>query len=236
MKDGKSINQSPLYDPSAKNFYKNRELRFYADIVYNGSKYRGRSMEFYLPGGIDSKDGPSGDINSTRTGYTIRKYMDESYRWWETSGYAATPRVFFRLAEFYLNYAEAEYHLGNYNIAIEYVNKIRNRVNLPDINSSGTQLLKDIRHERNIELVFEGHRFYDARRWMTAGKKFGEDIQGIQWKYVDNNGNLESPENGGQLTYEIFTLLEKSFPERQYYIPIPADEIRRTNLKQNDGY
>src|SRR5699024_9441464 len=77
MKDGKSIEKSPLYDSSPGSIYKNRELRFYADIVYNGVKYRGRKVEFYLPSGVDSPDGPAG-WNYARSGYTMRKHMDES--------------------------------------------------------------------------------------------------------------------------------------------------------------
>jgi hypothetical protein len=236
MKDGKSISESPLYDPSPENFYKNKELRFYADINYNGAVYKGETLQFYLPGGKNSRQGAGSGSDASETGYSTRKYTIDSYKWWETSGHSGVPRVIFRLAAFYLNYAEAEYHLGNEGVAREYVNKIRERVHLPDIHSSGTQLLKDIRHERNIELCIEGHHFYDARRWMTAEKLFNEDAKGIQWKYVDASGNLQSPQDGGKLTYNILTVQERTFPKRQYFLPIPRKELERTDLKQNVGY
>jgi hypothetical protein len=231
MKDGKSIEDSPLYNPSPTTIYKNRELRFYADIVYNGAMYRGRKVDFYIPGGKDSPDGPSG-WNYARSGYTMRKHMDESVSFQSTN--PTTPIIFFRLAGIYLNYAEAEYHLGNESIAREYVNKIRERVHLLDIHSSGKQLLKDIRHERRIELVFEGYnRFNDLRRWMLAQKYLSKNAKGIQWKKVDNQGSL-SP--NGKLTYSIITNQKRNFKKRMYFLPIPRAEIEKTGMKQNRGY
>jgi hypothetical protein len=164
MNNGKMINEPGSgYDPD--NPYQNRDPRFNADIVYQGAHYRGRETEFYLPGGLDSRDGPE-SWNYAPTSYTMRKFMDESLDF--NSGIGSQPYIFFRLAEIYLNYAEAEFHLGNESVAREYINIIRSRVNMPDITTSGTQLLEDIRHERRIELCFEDHRFYDVRRWIIA--------------------------------------------------------------------
>jgi len=231
MKDGKSIDESPMYNPSPDSVYENREMRFYADIVYQGATYRGRKTEFYLPGGQDSQDGPE-YWNYARTGYTMRKHMDESIDFKQVN--PTTPKIFFRLAEIYLNYAEAQFHLGNEGVAREYVNKIRNRVKLPDISSSGADLLNDIRHERRIELCFEGyHRFNDLRRWMIAEDRLNIDAKGIAWKKVDDQGKLSL---NGDLTYEFITAQERNFKKRMYYLPIPRSEIEKTDLKQNWGY
>ena len=69
--------------------------------------------------------------------------------------------IFMRLAEFYLNYAEIQIALGNENLAREYINKVRKRpsVNMPDITSSGADLVRDYRNERAIELHLEDHAF-----------------------------------------------------------------------------
>lgn len=231
MKDGKPIDESPLYNPSPSTIYKNRELRFYANIVYQGASYRGRETEFYLPGGLDSPDGPQA-WNYARSGYAMRKHMNESVDFKATN--PKTPTIYFRLAEFYLNYAEAQYHLGNEAIAREYVNKIRNRVHLPDIHSTGKELLKDIRHERRIELVFEGfHRINDLRRWMRAENQLSEDATGIAWTKVNAQGE---PTVGGDLVYEIVNVQNRNFKKRMYYLPIPQSEINKTDLKQNWGY
>ena len=56
----------------------NRDMRFYADLVYNGTSFRGREVEFFAPGGLDSQEGLLGDIHFAATGYTIRKFQDES--------------------------------------------------------------------------------------------------------------------------------------------------------------
>lgn len=224
MANGKNIDDPESgYNPDPELIYKNRELRFYANIVFQGCEFRGRKVEFYLPGGLDSSDGPLGH-GCTQTGYTVRKFQDESIDF--TTQYSTRPWIYFRLAEIYLNYAEAQYHLGNEDIAREYVNKIRNRVHLPDINSSGEELLQDIMHERRIELYFENHRFFDIRRWMIANETQGEvDAMGLDWR-------LEN----GKLSYILKVAQQTNWNDRMYYIPIPLSEIERTNLDQNPGY
>lgn len=222
MANGKMIDEPGSgYDP--ENPYQNRDPRFYADIVYQGAHYRGRETEFYLPGGLDSRDGPE-SWNFAPTSYTMRKFMDESLDF--NSGMGSQPYIFFRLAEIYLNYAEAEYHLGNENVAREYMNIIRTRINMPDINTSGPQLLEDIQHERRIELCFEDHRFFDVRRWMIAEETDNRNARGVEW--------TKSPD--GTLQYSMVNVQERSFNSRMYYMPIPLTEVNKTDLEQNPGY
>src|SRR5690606_29289865 len=124
--------------------------------------------------------------------------MDETTELWKEGD--DTPWVWLRLATIYLNYAEAQYELGNEEEARLYVNKVRNRVGLPDITSSGEDLFKDIQHERRVELCFESYRFFDVRRWMIAESTENEDAIGIVWSKRDESGNL-SP--SGKLEYEF---------------------------------
>jgi len=221
MSNGKKIHETGSgYDEADP--YKDRDPRFYADIVYQGALYRGRETEFYLPGGLDSRDGPE-SWNYATTGYTMRKFMDESVDF--NTGLGSQPYIFFRLAEIYLNYAEAQYYLGNEDVARTYVNKIRQRAQMPDITTSGSQLLDDIRHERRIELCFEDHRYYDVRRWMIADETENRNAKGIEWKKAS-----------GQLTYNIVNVEERRFTPRMYYMPIPLAEINKTGLEQNPDY
>jgi len=221
MDNGKLITeQGSGYDVNDP--YKNRDPRFYASIVYQGASYRDRETEFFLPGGLDSRDGPE-SWNYATSGYTMRKFMDEGVDF--NQGNGSQPYIFFRLAEIYLNYAEAQFHLGNENIAREYVNKIRLRVQMPVITSSGTQLLEDIYQERKIELCFEDKRFYDVRRWMIAEQTDNKNAKGIEWNKVN-----------GELKYSIINVQERSFSERMYYMPIPLSEINKTGMQQNPGY
>jgi hypothetical protein len=161
----------------------------------------------------------------------MRKFMDESVDF--NKGLGKQPYIFFRLAEIYLNYAEAQYHLDNEPVAREYINKIRARVGMPDISSSGPQLLEDIRHERRIELCFESKRFFDVRRWMIAEETDNKNAAGVEWKKVNANGEL-SP--AGTLQYKMVTAQQRSFLARMYYLPIPLSEINKTDLQQNPGY
>jgi starch-binding outer membrane protein, SusD/RagB family len=239
MEDGLSIEESPLYSHTVEGMYANRELRFYANIFYNGASFdpplitpREGKVQYYLPGGLDGLDGPQ-SWNATQTGYNQRKYTDESYDG-SLGKKSTTPFIYFRLAEFYLNYAEAQFHLGNEDVARQYVNMIRDRVHLPPITTSGQDLLDDIRHERKIELCFEHHRFYDARRWMIAEDVFGEDGIAIEWQYKNAQGELDI---NGELTFRYFVFSDRSWSDRMYWIPIPRSEIQKAdNLEQNWNY
>lgn len=224
MDNGKDISD-PGSGYDDQDPYTGRELRFYADIVYNGRMYRGRKVEFWTPGGLDSKDGPTG-WNVAPTGYTLYKFMDESINFQVSP--APTPAIIFRLAEIYLNYAEAEYHLGNEAVARDYVNKIRSRVKLPDIQSSGKALLEDIRHERTIELAFEkDFRWNDLRRWGVLKQAASQDYMGIQ---ITRDG-------AGKLSYQKVVAMKRGYDERMYSLPIPLEELQKApELNQNPGY
>jgi starch-binding outer membrane protein, SusD/RagB family len=221
MENGKMVDEPGSgYDPN--NPYAGRDPRFYASIVYQGATYRGRETEFHLPGGLDSRDGPE-SWNYATTGYTMRKFMDESLDF--NKGVGTQPFIFFRLAEIYLNYAEAQYHLGNEALAREYVNKVRTRVHMPAVNTSGPQLLADIMQERRIELCFESKRFFDVRRWMIAEQTDDENAKGVEWK-----------KENGTLSYKVISVQERSFNPRMYYLPVPLSEINKTGIQQNPGY
>lgn len=232
MANGKKIwEENSGYDPSVEHIYDNRDLRFYASVVYNGSTFRGQEVEFWLPGGLSSMDGPEG-WNYTKTGHTLRKFLDESID--SKAQLGTQPIIYFRLAEFYLNYAEAQYHLGNEPVAREYLNIIRKRVNMPEKKSSGQELLNDIRHERRIELCFEnGHRFFDVRRWMIADSTENKNVLGREFKYVDASGNLDI---NGELIYNDIVVQTRAFHQRNYYLPIPRPEIEKSGMQQNPGY
>lgn len=134
----------------------------------------------------------------------------------------------FRLGEIYLNYAEAEAALGNNAEALTYLNKIRERAGMPDVTGSGTALMNLVRHERRIELCFEGHRYFDLRRWGMAdiGSK---DALGITITPT-------SPANTS-FTYQVITMQKRVWVPSFYYYPIPRKEIQiNPSLKQNPGY
>jgi hypothetical protein len=211
----------------AANPYANRDPRFYTDILYNGAPFQGRSAQFY-EGGLDSKESSLSPWNASKTGYTIRKMVDESFNF-NVQPYSTSQWIVFRLSEFYLNYAEASAQLGNIAEGLKYLNLIRERAGMPDQTASGSaDLLTKIQHERRIELCFEGHRYFDIRRWGMAetGSKNGLGIIITP----------TSPANTS-FTYQVDTIEKRVWVPSGYYYPIPRTEIQKDPaITQNPFY
>ncbi|MBL7737363.1 MAG: RagB/SusD family nutrient uptake outer membrane protein [Chitinophagaceae bacterium] len=226
MKNGRMISEPGSgYDPA--NPYDNRDPRFYADILFNGAPFRGRPYESFV-GGYDSPQSSIENWNASVVGYNWRKYADESQPIDENLG-SNQSWIIFRLAEIYLNYAEAQYGLGNEVNARKYVNFVRDRpsVEMPEITASGSDLLKAIQHEREIELCFEGHRFFDVRRWKIAMDTEAKPLLGVHIEKAI----------GGALTYSYPQIQGRKFSEAHYLFPIPTYEMNKnTKLTQNPGY
>ncbi len=229
MNDGTGTD-GPSFDPANPN--DNREMRFYADILYNGAQFRGRDDQYYLsddvnayPHGMDSPEGLGNKQHSSKTGYNIRKFQDETVV--VAGGISAKrPYILYRLAEIYLNYAEAQYHLGQEVIALEYLNKVSTRALQPTITASGADLLEAIKRERRVELSFEGHNFFDERRWMEEDH-LGFDIKGHKWTKAAD----------GTVSFVEYTVVTRPWWESHYYLPIPASEVEKApSMVQNYGY
>ena len=96
------------------------------------------------------------------------KLVDEAHNF--TSIQASTqPWTEIRYAEVLLNHAEACYHLNGYtDKANKDIKDIRNRVGLSYTDKSGDDLMKAIRQERKVELAYEGHYYWDMRRWKLS--------------------------------------------------------------------
>lgn len=221
--------EDPDYDPY-NGQWDNRDPRFYMSILYDGAMFQGREVESFLPGGLDSPDGPIEAWNATTTGYYARKFGNESIIQPRGQNVGNTPWPHFRYNEVLLNFAEANYFLGNEDICREYINKIRSRpsVEMPPVTATGQELLKKLQHERKIELFLEGHRFFDVRRWKIAPEVLTFDAQ-----KVDIYKNPQS----GIKEYTYSTIIENKFPEKMYYLPIPQQEMEKNpNLVQNPGY
>ncbi len=227
MADGSTTNDG-TYDSTDPNA--NREMRYYADLLFNGAEFRDREIQYFLsddvnvnPHGLDSPEGLGNTQHSSKTGYNIRKFHDENSGVTETS---TRPYILYRLAEIYLNYAEAQYMLGQEGPAREFLNKVSTRALQPLITASGPDLLEAIKRERRIELAFEGHNFFDERRWMNEAH-LGFDIKGLKWtKAID-----------GTLSFTEETVVNRPWFQSHYYLPILQPEIDKAPaLLQNFGY
>jgi len=238
MKNGLPVtNSASGYDSTHP--YLNRDPRFYATILYNDAPYRGDTVETYVPGGKDSKDGPS-NWNTSLTGYYLKKFMNNSYpidNPWNSAGYQ--PWYYIRYAEVLLNFAEAANEAygpdvvpsGSVYSARTAINAIRERAGMPDVSTgmSQVQMRNAVRYERRVELAFEEHRFYDVRRWKIADSTENVPAYGMT---ITKNSN-------GTFSYtRRVSLTGRSFSDKEYWLPIPRSEIQASNnqLEQNTGY
>jgi hypothetical protein len=232
MNNGKDISDPTSgYDPQHP--YDNRDARLYATVLFNGASYRGTTIDIYTPGGKDSKDGPS-NWNTTKTGYYLRKFMDDNNpieNPWNVAG--LQPWIYLRYAEVLLSYAEAQNEVAGPDATVyNAINLVRQRasVNQPPLPAGLTQvqMREAIRRERQVELAFEEHRFYDVRRWKIANITENVPAYGI-----------DVTSNGGTLTYTRKVALSgRAFADKHYWLPIPRSEIQSSNnqLAQNQGY
>lgn len=221
------VNPASGYDET--NPYVGRDPRFDASILHDGSMWAGRETETWH-GGLDSPESSIGSWNASRSGYAFKKFMVESIPPTGSSVKPENPWIYFRLAEFYLNYAEIMYELGDEETAREYINKVRGRqsVQMPPVTATGLELRDKIRNERRVELAFEGHRFFDVRRWKIADQTENKALLAI---------NIQKSEDGNK-TYEATLLLKRIFLDQHYLLPIPRAEVDKSKgcLVQNPGY
>ena len=223
MLDGTAFDWS---DPvKAAHPFENRDERLLATVLMNGVLFKGKRIATY-PGGADATPNP----NATKTGYYLRKFLNENVNIQTGGGSDGHVVPLFRLAEIYLNYAEAlnEYDPTNPDIAV-YLNKIRERVSMPDVPSGLTQeqMRTLIHHERRVELAFEEHRFWDVRRWKVASSTLGAPVKGVKITQDD----------AGNFTYSPVQVEQRVFQPKMYWYPIPQSEVLKLHhWEQNKGW
>ena len=181
--------ESSGYDP--QNPYLDRDPRFYATVLFNGSsvldnKDKKTEVQTYNGGNCGLR---MGDIKRTCTGYYARKHYHPNSR--QGRPLPASFRLF-RLAELYLNYAEAAAENGHKEIAVAQIKPLRDRVNMPNIapaNLDEARLM--VRNERRIEMAYEMNRYYDMRRWTQPDQDMatGKYLTGMWIEKV--NGKLQ---------------------------------------------
>ena len=245
------------------NPYVNRDPRFYRDIIYHGSMFKGKWINTAT--GADAINA----ANSTSTGYFTRKYFDGYY----TKGMSGNwnfDAPLIRLATIYLVYAEAVTRSkGATPEVYNLMNELRARsfmAPIPPAAQTNKELLLDyILRERRVELYHEKSRFFSTRFYLepTSPEELAKDaqwssIQGTNDQkaqlYFDKYGAypktqhricgmrpVEDP-NGkisvGGKTYrmERFWKEDRVFLEKHYLFPIPTEELQRANIPQNPNW
>ncbi|HXS57954.1 MAG TPA: RagB/SusD family nutrient uptake outer membrane protein [Hanamia sp.] len=227
MKNGKKITDpSGGFDPY--NPYQNRDPRLLFSIYAPGSMLPNGKIFDSSPNS-GTADALGSGYRPSVTGFNVRKYVNkEDIDEVNNSGINI---ILIRYAEVLLTYAEAKVELGQIDESVlEAINKVRQRgdVKMPVIAPGHTQdeLREIVRHERMVELAFEGQRFFDIRRWNIANDVFNVPIQGMTYS---NNGQL--------ITAKQESFVRSFNPQRDYLWPIPQKEMDlNKNLKQNPGW
>ena len=210
----------------AANPYEGREPRFYATILYNGCQWKGETLYTYE----GSKDGFGLGGGTTSTGYYMRKLMKEAIQPKGTSftGQGDLTYYYMRYAEVLLIYAEAMAMQDKLPEALDALNQVRRRAGFTKDLTAATQteFMKLLRHERKIELAFEGHRFWDLRRWGLASTVLnGTSMHGVKPIKVGDN----------EFTYEVVDIdggKTRVWEERYARFPIPLGEIEQNEAVQ----
>lgn len=224
MKSGKAIDDiNSGFDPA--NPYINRDPRLeysnfvLGDTLPDGTIYDSR------PG---SRTADAVDFNyiSTITGFNIEKYINEEDL--PEPSNSGINIILIRFAEVLLNYAEAKIELDDIDPGVyDAINRIRQRpdVHMPPIEESLSQdkLRQVVRHERMVELAYEGFRYFDVRRWGIA--EYALEGMTFGMTYMEDG--------------ELLTIVNEGYIRRfpNYLWPIPQKELDlNPNLNQNPGY
>jgi hypothetical protein len=220
------------YDPM--NPYVNRDPRLSLYILYNGNKFKNISVDTYAADatGLPGKDGIGVNVNATRTGYYMAKFLSPNVVWNSASNSnRRRAPILMRYAEVLLNYAEALNEAqGPVADVYKYVNKVRNRAQMPNLQTGLTkdQMRARIQNERRIEFCFEEMRFFDVRRWKLGTTYFSKPITGMK---------ITVDANKKPVSFVRFEVEKRQWDEKMNLYPINQNEIyREPKLVQNPGW
>jgi hypothetical protein len=238
MSNGKLISDPTSgYDPT--NPYNNRDPRLNYSIIHDQTVLNVRTGNGLISGqapvniylGNNNSQNPDAVHQGTVTGYYCNKMLDPA----AIAATIAFPSnrclPLIRYAEILLDYAEAanEFEGPTANV-YNAVQAVRQRAGLNPYQLpaglSQADMRTYIQNERRIELAFEGHRFFDVRRWKIAPQTDNINAQGME---VDRNGNA--------VAYNVFNVTKHNFRAAMYLWPFPISETGKSStLIQNPGY
>lgn len=198
---------------------KELEPRFQASVFYSGEEWErgtGTRYNFYEQHGklLDAYNGV-GFLRKFTKG--VRNGSNPPPKW-----------ITFRLAEFYLNYAEALNEIGgDHGQIIWALNEVRRRVDMPDYTYTNQEdMRRKIHREREVELAFEEHRYFDVRRWKIAGD------EGVM-----KGGMYGLRLVGGQHpTYHLEKFESRVWDDKMYLYPFQTKEVNLGYIEQNPGW
>ncbi|MDQ1090381.1 RagB/SusD family nutrient uptake outer membrane protein [Siphonobacter sp. SORGH_AS_1065] len=218
--------------PDSLNPYANRDPRLALTVVTNNSSWNGRTIDQSAGGTDDMRK-----TNASRTGYYLKKFLADGLNLVQGQTVVHNWPVF-RYADVLLMYAEAmneAYGPDNANgytlTARQALNQVRSRsgVGMPDVTVTSTSDFRSaVRRERQVELAFENHRYWDLLRWKQAGSVLNSPVKGVAVS-----------KTGGTFTYNTIVVENRVFDASKMYLyPIPQVEINKSSgvLNQNPGW
>ena len=260
-------NGLPLDDPDSgfdpKHPFKNRDPRFYHDIVFDGFKYINTTIDAvkepkvaalqYIPmySGSELRSSAS---QGCRTGYYCQKLVphqankyDGMYNW---GGALQCDLPYMRLADLYLMYAEAGAAVQGANYksskldltAVDAINVLRNRVDAGHVAdkfvADQKKFMDEVRRERAVELAFEGFRWNDLQRWLLL-TEYPYNIKTSQeFKRVGNYDFTKNDPRDAEVTgWSEKRIVTRDFSEKHYLLPLKESDVYLyPEFGQNPGW
>ena len=250
------LNPKSGFDPAHP--FKNRDPRFYHDIVFDGFKYLNGTpgqyadlqyCQLYTGGNMRPV------ANASRTGYFIQKLVphtcnevDKDYDW-GSALHCYLP--YMRLADIYLMYAEACAAFGgatgkssNFGkTAEDAINTLRDRCGAghvaPEFVADSHKFMDEVRREREVELSFEGFRFCDLQRWLLLteapyNQKFSQEFDRVE---SADFYKTHDAKDAKVANYRRKLILTRNFDAKHYWFPLPIKETQiSSEFKQNPGW
>ncbi len=228
----------------AKNPFINRDPRLCETILLDGDDFQGEKAQVYQAKPGDTKNYPKGkhwglssylDSKSLATGIAVRKFAGD-----RNSEYKQFPLQwpYLRLAELYLSYAEALNECNRTGEAYQYINAVRHRVGLDDLQLKGeqdekTEFREAVLRERACEFAWEEVRFFDMIRWKREAD-FTKPLHGL---------NIYKNKNTGEYEFDFPQLEVRAwqqpggFSPKWYLSAFPNSEVNKGyGLIQNPGW
>ena len=250
------LNPKSGFDPTHP--FKNRDPRFYHDIVFDGFKYLNGTpgqyadlqyCQLYTGGNMRPV------ANASRTGYFIQKLVphtcnevDKDYDW-GSAFHCYLP--YMRLADIYLMYAEACAAFGGASgkssnfgkTAEDAINTLRDRCGAGHVAAEfvadNHKFMDEVRREREVELSFEGFRFCDLQRWLLLteapyNQKFSQEFDRVESADFYKN---HDPKDAQVANYRRELILTRNFDTKHYWFPLPIKETQLyPEFNQNPGW
>src|SRR5688572_22348235 len=222
--------------------WSNRDPRFYKSIVYDGVRMiRGTGNAAYRFANLYNGGNLRLENTASRSGYLLRKFSTEGSNNTDNEWNNINIIIpYLRLADVYLMYAEAVLHgygtpqssHSGYITALEAVNRIRARSNVPPVDARFTgskdAFMGELMRERAVELAFEGLRWHDLRRWNVAGEKQYKEKTVI---------DFDRGADGKPVNLRERVVVTRVFEAKHKWLPLPNNQVNLyPEFGQNPGW